>query len=91
MHSATTTGEKTLDFDRLEAEDTLVPCCHGFVAIDKKTQIIRLVHNSAQEYFDEQALSLFPNAQAEISNLPLFRLFQARSMCVHILRRLWDQ
>ncbi|KAL8655796.1 MAG: hypothetical protein Q9226_002907 [Calogaya cf. arnoldii] len=63
---ATRTGEKTLDFDRLEAEDILVPCCHGFVAIDKKTQIIRLIHYSAQEYLDEQVSSLFPDAQAEI-------------------------
>ncbi|KAL8672717.1 MAG: hypothetical protein Q9168_002842 [Polycauliona sp. 1 TL-2023] len=63
---ATMTGEKNLDVERLVAEDILLPCCHGLVAIDEKTQIIRLVHLSAQEYLGEHRSSLFPDAQAEM-------------------------
>ncbi|KAL8998781.1 MAG: hypothetical protein Q9169_002231 [Polycauliona sp. 2 TL-2023] len=63
---ATTKGETSLDVERLEAEDALLPCCHGLVAIDGKPQIIRLVHYSAQEYLDEQGSILFPDAQTDM-------------------------
>ncbi|KAL9037234.1 MAG: hypothetical protein Q9180_003837, partial [Flavoplaca navasiana] len=47
---ATRKGDKCLDIECLDAHDSLLTCCHGLVIIDDKTQIIRLVHYSTQEY-----------------------------------------
>lgn len=59
-------GDKAIDIESLEAEDLFLLCCHGLVSIERRTQIIRLVHYSAQQYLDDNRFSLFPDAQAEI-------------------------
>lgn len=59
---ATRKGDKRLDEDGIEGEDTCLSCCHGLVALDHAGQIIRLVHYSAQEYLEQKASEYFPNA-----------------------------
>ncbi|KAL9630679.1 MAG: hypothetical protein Q9204_004595, partial [Flavoplaca sp. TL-2023a] len=63
---ATRKGDKFLDTERLDARDSLLPCCHGLVVIDDETQIIRLVHYSTQEYLYQHRSNLFPDAQCNI-------------------------
>ncbi|KAL8904849.1 MAG: hypothetical protein Q9207_003009 [Kuettlingeria erythrocarpa] len=59
-------GDSEIDTEGLEAEDLFQLCCHGLVSIERETQIIRLVHYTAQQYLDENRVSLFPDAQAQI-------------------------
>lgn len=59
-------GDSEIDTEGLEAEDLFQLCCHGFVSIERETQIIRLVHYTAQHYLDENRMSLFPDARAQI-------------------------
>lgn len=39
-------GDTNINIDGLDAEDLLVPCCHGLVSIEQNTQIICLVHHT---------------------------------------------
>ena len=41
-------GDKAIAPQSLDVEDLFVPCCHGLVSIEQETQIIRLVHRTAQ-------------------------------------------
>ncbi|KAL8922820.1 MAG: hypothetical protein Q9208_004945 [Pyrenodesmia sp. 3 TL-2023] len=59
-------GDSAIDIESLDAEDLFQVCCHGFVSIERDTQIIRLVHYTAQQFLDENRTSLFPDAQAQI-------------------------
>ena len=81
---ATRKGDKFLDTERLDARDSLLPCCHGLVVIEDETQIIRLVHYSTQEYLYQHRSNLFTNAQSNILSTCLtylsFRHFQ-RGRC----------
>ena len=59
-------GDKEINNQYLDMEDLLVPCCQGLVSIEKETQIIRLVHHTAQQYLDNNRLAIFPEMQAQI-------------------------
>lgn len=56
-----------LDTDNLLSSRSLVDVCAGLVVIDPRSQIIRLVHYTTQEYFDKERLQLFENAEVDIS------------------------
>lgn len=60
-----------LDMDNLLSPRSLVDVCAGLVVIDPRSQIIRLVHYTTQEYFDKERLHLFENAEVEISRASL--------------------
>lgn len=45
----------------------LISDCAGLVTIDNKTDIVRLVHYTAQEYFERTQSRWFPNAQTNIT------------------------
>ena len=49
-----------------EIED-LVSDCAGLVTVGKKSNIIRLVHYTTQEYFERTWTTWFPNAQMDIT------------------------
>lgn len=53
--------------DNLQDLDELVELCAGLVTVDKEGSIIRLVHYTAQEYFEKMQTSLFPDAQHDIA------------------------
>ena len=59
-------GDKAIAAQSLDLEDLFVPCCHGLVSIEQETQIIRLVHRTAQQYLDDNRLAIFPGMQAQI-------------------------
>lgn len=62
------TEETVLDEEALIDEDLLVTVCTGIVIVDKESQIIRLIHYSAQEYFDRHRNELFPDARTLLAN-----------------------
>ncbi|SLM39235.1 Ankyrin repeat-containing domain [Lasallia pustulata] len=60
-------GEKHIEDDGLPDKDLLLTVCAGIVIIDTESDIIRLVHYTAQEYFEQKRMQEFPNAQAKIA------------------------
>jgi ankyrin repeat protein len=60
-------GNITFDEDALPDEDVLVSVCAGLVAVDQKSNIIRLVHYTTQQYFGRFRTALFPDAQTSIA------------------------
>lgn len=56
-----------LDEDNLLSPRSLLDVCAGLVIIDPRSQIIRLVHYTTQEYFDKERQHLFREAEVDIS------------------------
>lgn len=55
------------DGDNLPDLEDMVSSCCGLVTTDEESQIIRLIHYTAQEYFDRVGSSLFPSANSQIA------------------------
>ena len=51
---ATQVGDSKLDKDNLSDVEDIVSVCAGLVTIDDESGIIRLVHYTTQEYFEER-------------------------------------
>jgi len=49
----TCVGKSWLDLDDFVSEQTILSVCAGLISYDDKTNIVRLVHYTAQEYFRE--------------------------------------
>ncbi len=62
---AVNVGMAELDEDFLPEVEILGSICAGLVTIDKKSDVIRLVHYTTQEYFERT--SSFPNAETDIT------------------------
>jgi hypothetical protein len=60
-------GELALDEDNLPEIEDVISVCAGLVTVDEESNIIRLVHYTAQEYFQRTQISWFPNAQRDIA------------------------
>ncbi|KAI1377192.1 hypothetical protein F4677DRAFT_459094 [Hypoxylon crocopeplum] len=56
-------GEEELDEDNIPDIDLMVSVCAGLVTIDEESGIVRLVHYTAQEYFDKTQSQWFSEAQ----------------------------
>ncbi|KAH6700624.1 hypothetical protein BKA61DRAFT_495796, partial [Leptodontidium sp. MPI-SDFR-AT-0119] len=52
----------------LISQDIIVSVCAGIVTVDKESNIIRLVHYTAQEYFLKHRSTHFPNAEREVAD-----------------------
>lgn len=63
---AITPGTSDLDEGDIIDEETILFSCAGIVTIDHESRIIRLVHYTAQEYFERFQTELFPKAQHTI-------------------------
>lgn len=69
-------SKDTKGFDRdnlLDIEDVLATCA-GLLAVDKKSNVVRLVHYTAQEFFEKNLKRWLPSAQANISLICLNHL-----------------
>ena len=64
-------GETNINENRLIFEDLLVQCCLGLVTIDSGSQIIRLMHHTAQQWLDSHRSRLFPDAHAKLLRICL--------------------
>lgn len=62
-------NEPELDEDNIPEIEDMVSVCAGLVTIDEQSEIIRLVHYTAQEYFERAQRQWFPNAQTNITQI----------------------
>ncbi len=63
---AVETGDTILDEDNLPEEGLLLSVCNGLVTYEKEGGFLALVHYTFQQYLEQKAESLFPEAQVEI-------------------------
>ena len=61
-------GETELDEDNISEIAEIVSVCAGLVAIDKQSDIIRLVHYTTQEFFEHVEKAWIPQARSMIVN-----------------------
>ncbi len=67
-------GDTDLRDEYITDGDTLLSICAGLVVIDDKTGVVRLVHFTAQEYFDNIRASKFPVGDREMGHACLIYL-----------------
>jgi ankyrin repeat protein len=60
-------GELKLDEENFSQVEDMVSSCAGLVTVDEESDIIRLVHYTAQEYFRRTQEYWFPGAETEIT------------------------
>lgn len=60
-------GESKLDKENLPEIEDIVSVCAGLVTVDEKSDIIRVIHYRAHEYFERTHISWFPSAQRDIT------------------------
>ena len=60
-------GELELDEENIPQIEDMVSVCAGLVTIDKESKIVRLVHYTAQEYFERTQREWLPNAEDDIT------------------------
>jgi ankyrin repeat protein len=74
-------GNTELDRGNFPQLQDMITVCAGLVTVDEESNIIRLVHYTTQEYFEQTWTSWFPNAQEDITNICvtylLFDVFEA--------------
>ncbi|PGG96211.1 hypothetical protein AJ79_09680 [Helicocarpus griseus UAMH5409] len=73
-----------LDEDNVSDPEDILSACAGLVTIDDESSLVRLVHYTAQDYFDTRWTKWFPDAQLQISRACITYLsFQAfDQLCV---------
>ena len=64
---ATEISDSVLNKDNLERTERMVSVCAGLATVDEESGIIRLVHHTAQEYFERTKERWFPDAESEIT------------------------
>ncbi|KAH8659428.1 hypothetical protein BGZ61DRAFT_433523, partial [Ilyonectria robusta] len=64
---ATKRGKRVLDPGDLPQPADMVSVCAGLVTSDHQSDLMRLVHYTTQQYFDERRETLFPNAESDIT------------------------
>ncbi|QKX61014.1 uncharacterized protein TRUGW13939_08160 [Talaromyces rugulosus] len=62
-------GEPELDKDDIPYVEDIVSACAGLVIVDKESDVIRLVHYTAQEYFEQREMAWLSNAQSYITEI----------------------
>ncbi|KAH6901824.1 hypothetical protein BKA70DRAFT_1568315 [Coprinopsis sp. MPI-PUGE-AT-0042] len=60
--------------DCLVQEATLIGLCHGLVAVEEKTRLVRLVHYTAKDVLERLIIETFPQPHALLSAVCLARL-----------------
>ena len=63
---AVETGDSDLDEDNIPEEGLLLSVCNGLVTYAKEGSILALVHYTFQQYLEQKAETIFPEAQVEI-------------------------
>ena len=62
-------GESELDEENVPEIEDMVSVCAGLVTVDKKSDIIRLVHYTTQDYFERTQRDWFPDAETDITEI----------------------
>ena len=63
---AVETGDSDLDADNIPEEGLLLSVCNGLVTYEKEGSVLVLVHYTFQQYLEQKAETIFPEAQVEI-------------------------
>lgn len=58
--------QNSLEEEDFHDETLLVTSCGGLVFVDPESKIVRLVHYTTQEFFNQKGMVIFPNARSEI-------------------------
>ena len=61
-------GQPELDEDNLPEIEDIISFCAGLVTVDAQSGVIRLVHYTTQEYFEQTQKHWFPDAETDITN-----------------------
>lgn len=56
-----------MDKDNVPQVNDIVSVCAGLVEIEKESEVIRLVHHTAQEYFERNRSYWFPSAESHLT------------------------
>jgi GPI inositol-deacylase, winged helix domain len=62
-------GETKINEYNLPEIEDMVSVCAGLVTVDEESNIIRLVHYTTQEYFEQTQEHWFPNAEVEVTTI----------------------
>ncbi|KAH9235171.1 hypothetical protein K456DRAFT_1737791 [Colletotrichum gloeosporioides 23] len=57
-----------IEEDNIPSAEIIISACAGLVTLDEQSGIVRLVHQTTQEFFNKRDEDLFPDADAEITN-----------------------
>ncbi|KAH6909719.1 hypothetical protein BKA70DRAFT_1425448 [Coprinopsis sp. MPI-PUGE-AT-0042] len=71
---ATCPDTHRLEQDRLVQEATLIGLCHGLVAVEEETGLVRLVHYTAKDTLEHLIIETLPQPHALLSAVCLARL-----------------
>ena len=59
--------DESVEEDCLTPPSTIVNACAGMIRIDNESDVVGLVHKTAQEYFDKNGIKHFPHAHRDIT------------------------
>ncbi|MCJ1272183.1 hypothetical protein MMC22_012091 [Lobaria immixta] len=62
-------GESELDEENFPEIKDMISVCAGLVTVDEGSNIIRLVHYTAQEFFEQAQKDWFPDAEIDIARI----------------------
>ena len=60
-------GDRYIVEEALPDKNLLISACAGLLSVDHESDIVRLIHYTAQEYFERTRLRYFPSAQTEVA------------------------
>ncbi|KAF7507240.1 hypothetical protein GJ744_010798 [Endocarpon pusillum] len=82
---AVESDDSELDEDNLPEVEDMVSVCAGLVTVDEESKIIRLVHYTTQQYFEQTQNRWFPDAETDITTVCLtylsFDVFESGICC----------
>jgi ankyrin repeat protein len=61
-------GKPQLDEENVSDVEDIISVCAGLVTVNKESNIIRLVHKTAEDYFERTQKCWFPEAETDIAN-----------------------
>lgn len=66
---AVETGHSELDEDNIPEVEDILEVCGGLVILDEESDVIRLVHYTTQEYFEQARAQWLPDAEINITRI----------------------
>lgn len=64
-------GQPRLDEDNISRIEDIISVCAGLITVDEESDIVRLVHYTALDYFEQVRVHWFPDAEADITEICL--------------------
>ncbi|GAP84015.2 putative ankyrin repeat domain-containing protein 50 [Rosellinia necatrix] len=62
-------GKDEIDPENFPHVEDMVSACAGLVTVDEQSKIVRLVHHTTQEFFEQMQTHWFPNAHNDIATV----------------------